>query len=71
VADRASYYVRRVRTVDRRPALLRRGTPVETVAKLLGHSVVQTTERYGHLTVEDARRKLEAVGWLPGREVRL
>jgi len=32
VADRASYYVRRVRTVDRRPALLRRGTPVGAVA---------------------------------------
>jgi integrase/recombinase XerD len=51
--------------------LLRRGTPIETVAKLLGHSVTQTTELYGHLTVEDARRKLEAAGWLPGRQVRL
>ncbi len=51
--------------------LLRRGTPIETVAKLLGHSVFQTTELYGHLTVEDARQRLEAAGWLPGREVRL
>jgi integrase/recombinase XerD len=51
--------------------LLRRGTPIETVAKLLGHSVSATTELYGHLTVEDARRRLEAAGWLPGREVRL
>jgi hypothetical protein len=32
VADRASYYVRRVRTVDPRPALLRRGTPVGALA---------------------------------------
>lgn len=32
MADRASYYVRRVRTVDRRPLLLRRGTPVGAVA---------------------------------------
>ncbi|MFD5433211.1 hypothetical protein ACFWJ4_13725 [Kitasatospora sp. NPDC127067] len=26
---------------------------------------------YGHLTVEDARRTLEAAGWFTGREVRL
>jgi integrase/recombinase XerD len=51
--------------------LLRRGTPIETVAELLGHTVFHTTELYGHLTVEDARRQLEAAGWLAGREVRL
>ena len=32
MSDRASYYVRRVRTVDPRPALLRRGTPVGALA---------------------------------------
>jgi hypothetical protein len=32
MADRASYYVRRVRTADRRPPLLRHGTPVGAVA---------------------------------------
>ena len=32
MADHASYYVRRVRTVDRRPPLLRRGTPVGEIA---------------------------------------
>jgi len=51
--------------------LLRRGTPIETVATLLGHSVSATTQLYGHLTVEDARRMLEAAGRLPGRQVRL
>jgi hypothetical protein len=32
VVDRASYYVRRVRAVDHRPPLLRRGTPVGAAA---------------------------------------
>jgi hypothetical protein len=32
MADRASYYVRRVRNVDDRPLLLRHGTPLGAVA---------------------------------------
>ncbi|MGW7576973.1 tyrosine-type recombinase/integrase [Streptomyces sp. NPDC054765] len=52
--------------------LLRGGTPVEVVSKLLGHvSLTTTTETYGHLTAEDARKALEAVGWFDGTEVRL
>jgi integrase/recombinase XerD len=44
--------------------LLRAGTPVEVVSKLLGHASVTTTvEVYGHLSVEDARRVLEQAGW--------
>jgi integrase len=39
---------------------------------LLGHSSITTTmDIYGHLSVEDARRALEAAGWFTGREVRL
>lgn len=39
--------------------LLRGGTPVEVVSKLLGHvSLTTTTETYGHLTAEDARKTL-------------
>jgi integrase/recombinase XerD len=30
-----------------------------------------TLDTYGHLTVEDARRTLQAAGWFTGREVRL
>jgi site-specific recombinase XerD len=52
--------------------LLRRGAGVEIVKELLGHASVTTTAgTYGHLTVEDARRTLEAAGWFTGREVRL
>ncbi|MFI6360494.1 site-specific integrase [Streptomyces sp. NPDC050743] len=52
--------------------LLRGGTPVEVVSKLLGHvSLTTTTETYGHLTAEDARKTLEAAGWFDGTEVRL
>ncbi|HJT04960.1 MAG TPA: site-specific integrase, partial [Pseudonocardiaceae bacterium] len=52
--------------------LLRAGTPVEVVSKLLGHVCVTTTaDTYGHLTAEDARQVLEAAGFLTGREVRL
>jgi site-specific recombinase XerD len=52
--------------------LLRDGVPVEVVATLLGHASVATTMAvYGHLTVEDARRALEAAGWFTGVEVAL
>ena len=52
--------------------LLRRGAGIESVKELLGHvSVATTIDTYGHLTVEDARRTLEAAGWFTGREVRL
>jgi integrase/recombinase XerD len=52
--------------------LLRKGAGVESVKELLGHASITTTvDTYGHLTVEDARRTLEAAGWFTGREVRL
>jgi len=52
--------------------LLRKGAGLDTVKELLGHASVATTiDTYGHLTVEDARRTLEAAGWFTGREVRL
>jgi len=42
------------------------------VSKLLGHASITTTaDIYGHLSSEDARRALEAAGFLTGREVRL
>ncbi len=45
--------------------LIRAGTDWAIVAHLLGHASVQTTlGTYGHLNVEDARRALEAAGWL-------
>lgn len=51
--------------------LLRGGTPIEVVSKLLGHAcLTTTTDTYGHLTAEDARRALESVGFLTGTEVR-
>jgi integrase/recombinase XerD len=44
---------------------LRDGVSIEVVSKLLGHSSVAITSSvYGHLTAEDARRALEAAGWL-------
>ena len=44
--------------------LLRAGTPVEVVSRLLGHACVTTTvEVYGHLSVEDARHTMEQAGW--------
>jgi integrase/recombinase XerD len=50
--------------------LLRDGVPIEVVCTLLGHTSTTTTlEVYGHLTVEDARRALEAAGWFTGNEV--
>jgi site-specific recombinase XerD len=50
--------------------LLRDGVPIEVVSMLLGHASVTTTMAvYGHLTAEDARRALEAAGWLTGEEV--
>jgi integrase/recombinase XerD len=52
--------------------LLRRGAGLETVKELLGHASISTTiDTYGHLTVEDARRALQAAGWFTGREVTL
>ena len=52
--------------------LLRRGAGMESVKELLGHASITTTvDTYGHLTVEDARRALEAAGWFTGREVAL
>jgi integrase/recombinase XerD len=49
---------------------LRDGVPIEVVSKLLGHASITTTSAiYGHLSVEDARRALEAAGWFTGREV--
>jgi site-specific recombinase XerD len=52
--------------------MLRAGTPVEVVSRLLGHASVTTTlDVYGHLTVEDARRALERAGWFAGTAVRL
>ena len=50
--------------------LLRDGTPIEVVSKLLGHSSVTITlATYGHLNAEDARAALEKAGWFTGREV--
>ena len=44
--------------------MLRAGTQVEVVSRLLGHASVTTTvEVYGHLSVEDARQSLEQAGW--------
>lgn len=52
--------------------LLRAGTPVEVVSKLLGHVCITTTiDTYGHLSAEDARQALAAAGFVTGREVRL
>jgi site-specific recombinase XerD len=52
--------------------LLRKGAGMESVKELLGHASVTTTiDTYGHLSIEDARRTLEAAGWFTGREVRL
>ncbi|MGH3855526.1 MAG: tyrosine-type recombinase/integrase [Pseudonocardiaceae bacterium] len=51
--------------------LLRKKTPIEVVSTLLGHSSITTTlDIYGHLSVEDARRALEAAGFLTGQEMR-
>jgi integrase/recombinase XerD len=50
--------------------LLRDGTPVEVVSRLLGHSSVTITLAiYGHLTAADARAALEKAGWFTGKEV--
>ena len=51
--------------------LLRAGVPVEVVSKLLGHASATTTSQiYGHLDVEDARRALQQAGWLADTPVR-
>ncbi|WP_433258310.1 tyrosine-type recombinase/integrase [Streptosporangium sp. CA-135522] len=50
--------------------LLRDGVSIEVVSKLLGHADIATTlDIYGHLTVEDTRKTMEAAGWFTGREV--
>jgi integrase len=50
--------------------LLRRRMPIESVSALLGHASITTTmDIYGHLSPQDARRELEAAGWLPQRSV--
>jgi site-specific recombinase XerD len=52
--------------------MLRDGVPIEVVSTLLGHASVTTTSNiYGHLTAEDARRVLENAGWFAGNAVRL
>jgi integrase/recombinase XerD len=52
------------------PTSLRDGVPIEVVSKILGHgSVVTTSAIYGHLTAADARKALEAAGWLAGTGV--
>ena len=44
--------------------MLRDGVPIEVVSKILGHaSITSTSAIYGHLTVEDARKAMEAAGW--------
>ena len=50
--------------------LMRLNTPIEVVSALLGHASIATTvDIYGHLSAEDARRALEAAGFLTGSEV--
>lgn len=52
--------------------LLRDQVPIEVVSGLLGHGSIATTLTiYGHLSAEDARKALEAAGWLSGSEVSL
>jgi len=52
--------------------LLREGAGMETVKALLGHASIATTlDTYGHLSVEDARGRLQAAGWFARQEVRL
>lgn len=51
--------------------LLRRGTPVEVVSKLLGHASISTTaDTYAHLTVGDTRQALIDAGYLAGEPTR-
>lgn len=51
--------------------LLRKATPIEVVSALLGHASITTTiDIYGHLSVEDARKALQAAGFLTGGEIR-
>jgi integrase len=49
--------------------LLRTGTPVEVVQKLMGHASATTTvDIYGHLSPDDTRRALVAAGFLHENE---
>jgi integrase len=51
---------------------LRDRVPIEVVSGLLGHASITTTLTiYGHLSAEDARKALEAAGWLSGSQVSL
>jgi integrase len=43
--------------------LVKNGTPLYEVAKLLGHSTIQMTQRYAHLAPDNLRR---AVAGLEG-----
>jgi len=50
--------------------LLRDGVPIEMVSAVLGHaSITTTSQTYGHLSSEDARRVLEEAGWFTQRQV--
>ena len=50
--------------------LLRDGVPIEMVSAVLGHtSITTTSQTYGHLSSEDARRVLEEAGWFSRRQV--
>ena len=52
--------------------LLRDGIGLEVVAHAARPlHVAVTTATYGHLTVEDARRGMEQVGWFTGGQVQL
>lgn len=52
--------------------MLRDGVSIEVVSRVLGHADISTTmDIYGHLTVEDARKAMEAAGWFTDRQVQL
>ncbi|MFI6803224.1 tyrosine-type recombinase/integrase [Streptosporangium canum] len=52
--------------------MLRDGVSIEVVSRVLGHAGISTTmDGYGHLTVEDARKAMDAAGWSADRQVQL